>query len=321
MLALGTLVCTAACGTSDGDVDSDESGVTGQATLTFKATGEPTLKGKLLPGTRVTLAYDDARSGCSGTSNGKPSWSTTGRFRVGEGSVHEFFAAGLNPAGGVTKPSFTIPARAGDLELWFETSGLWGCHAWDSNFGQNFHLTVEAPAKWPGWLGDASVVISRATCNDGKVCSADRKPLENGFAYDSWSRERAAFKRVEFRVWKEGVTDHDDSDLWEKLDVQLHYRFDKTKAFSTKYVNFEERVENDARYGIELGSLDPFAAPNGGTICPKVPVVPSVNGQDVTATVEFFVRVNGAELRPSGDDEGLFAGTFAAAKSASCTYQ
>ncbi|MBS2022348.1 MAG: hypothetical protein JST92_08055, partial [Deltaproteobacteria bacterium] len=280
--------------------------------------GAPTVQGTLVAGQRVNLVYDSARSGCSGTSNGKPAWSTTAFDRVAGGTTRSFFAAGLNPAGGTSTPSFTLPARTGDLEVWFETAGLWGCHAWDSNYGANFHFNVAAPANWPGWMGSADVVISRATCGAAQACDSDRRPLDAGFTYDSWSRQRAAIKRVSFRVWKSGVTDHDDPDLWKKLDVQLHARFDPKAAFATSYVNFDARIGNDARYAFDLGPLDPFVGPGGGPVCPKVPVTASANGQDDVATFEFYLTVNGAELRPSADEASTFKGSFTSAHLASC---
>ena len=30
-----------------------------------------------------------------------------------------------------------------DLAFWFEASNVWGCHAWDSAFGANFHIRIE----------------------------------------------------------------------------------------------------------------------------------------------------------------------------------
>ncbi len=291
-----------------------------EATLVFAANRAPTVRGKLVAGTRVKVEYDASRSGCSGSTNtGKPAWSTTGHFRVAGGLLHDFFAAGSNPDGsqqGVA-PSFVLPARAGDLDLWFETGGLWGCHAWDTNYGQNFHFAVNAPSKWPGWIGATSVAITRATC-DGAVCEADRHPLEGGFTFESWARQRAAFTRVDFRVWKDGVTDHDDAELWQKLDVQLHWRFGRTGAFEKKYVDFDARVGNDARYAFDLRAFDPFFS-RGGPACPTVPVTRSANGQDLVAEIELYVTVNGAELRPEGAEDGVFRGTFADARSSYAT--
>ena len=165
------LLALLAAGCSAAPVDSDEDSTASrlgedEATLVFAGNRAPTLRGKLVAGGKVKVEYDATRAGCSGSTNtGKPAWSTTGHARVAGGLIHDFFAAGSNPDGsqqGVA-PSFVLPARAGDLELWFETGGLWGCHAWDTDYGRNFHFAVSAPAKWPGWMGATSVAITRAT--------------------------------------------------------------------------------------------------------------------------------------------------------------
>jgi hypothetical protein len=311
-------LCLSGCSAApeDSPEDSGESRLgENAATIVFAANRAPTVRGKLVAGTRVTVEYDAARSGCSGSTNdGKPAWSTTGRFRVGGGLEHDFFAAGHNPDGSpqAILPSFVLPARVGDLELWFETGGLWGCHVWDTDFGRNFHFPVSAPSSWPGWIGASDVVISRASC-DGAVCEADRRPLDAGFTFESWARQRAVFRLVEFRVWKEGVTDRDGVDLSKTLDVQLHYRFGHAGAFEKKYVDFDARVGNDARYAFDLRALDPFFT-GGALTCPTVPVTRSADGQDLVAELELYVTVNGAELRPGNVEDAVFRGTFADAR-------
>mgnify|MGYP002132643616 CR=1 FL=1 len=79
--------------------------------------------------------------------------------------------------------------------------------------------------------GDGAVVISRATCNNGLACDADRRPLTPGWTYETWARQRAAIRTLSFDVWKAGVTDRDNPDLWRQLDVQMRYRFGTTGAF------------------------------------------------------------------------------------------
>ncbi len=39
-------------------------------------------------------------------------------------------------------PTIAVP-RGHDLALWFEATNLWGCHAWDSANGANYHATIE----------------------------------------------------------------------------------------------------------------------------------------------------------------------------------
>ena len=39
-------------------------------------------------------------------------------------------------------PQVTVP-RGHDLALWFEATSVWGCHAYDSAYGANYHVTIE----------------------------------------------------------------------------------------------------------------------------------------------------------------------------------
>src|SRR5690606_24891531 len=117
------------------------------------------------------------------------------------------------------------------------------------------------------WIGEAKYAISRATCAGG-ACAEDLRPLEGGFFFDSWAKQRAAITAGYFEVWQPGVTDFDNPDLWRELDVRIYYRFDPSGPFSWRWVDFQERAGNNARYSFSLRELDPFVDPNA---CPSVP--------------------------------------------------
>jgi len=209
--------------------------------------------------------------------------------------------------GGLSTKVLTGVARAtidletsGELQVWFENGNRWGCHAYDSSYGSNYRFTVSPPESAPGWMGNAVFVTSRATCSGGP-CDADRHPLTDVFGFDTWVRQRAAIKAAYFDVWKRGVTDFDNPDLWRTLDVQVHTRFGDSGTFSTRYVSFDHRVGNDARYALPLSSVDPLG---GSTItkkedCPKVPLKVSADGMYVETELQFWFTVNGVELRPA----------------------
>ena len=58
------------------------------------------------------------------------------------------------------------------------------------------------------------------------------------------------------------------------------------------HVGFDRRTGNNARYAVSWRSLDPLRSYH----CPEV--APStVNGSDVVR-IEYYLRVNGGELRP-----------------------
>jgi len=36
-----------------------------------------------------------------------------------------------------------VPAAASEVEVWFENQDYYGCKAWDSLFGANYHFELE----------------------------------------------------------------------------------------------------------------------------------------------------------------------------------
>lgn len=283
--------------------------------LTFGADWSAKLSGSLRAGRTVTVAYDAARaSECAGTQGGNPAYSTTGYAKLGDGPVQTFWAGGNQPFPGV-KSEFSIPkGRGGDLAVWFETVNRWGCHSFDSAFGANYHFDMKETLHLPDWVGAANVVVSRATC-EGGPCDADRRALEQGFSIDTWARQRAAIRRVDFRVYEPGLTDRDDANLWEKLDVQVHYRFGNEGEYQSQYVDFDRRVDNDARYRLDLLSIDPLGAREqlgDRSKCPNG-LVANADQATVSTTVDFWFSVQGAELRP--EDGGTFQGSYTDYKS------
>ncbi len=313
-LALPLLVATAACSVATDDVASTDDAVTTSATLGFKSDWTVSSSGKLAPGTKVTVAYDTKRTGCTGTQGGKPVFSTTATWKLASGPTGSVVVAGLNPSGPLA-PSFTIPnavwgegAPGGDLAMWFESTNMWGCHEWDSAYGQNHHFAVTPAASAPDWLGKSWVVTSRQTCNDGKACPGDGRALGTGFLYDSWVEQRAAIREMSFEVYEPGVTDWSDPNAWQKLDVRVYSRIGGAGPFTFKYVPIAGRSGNNLKYAVELRAYQPFS---GNTIvnkadCPKFPY--TVKDPLVEADVQFYFTVNGTELRPA--DGTVYHGTY-----------
>ena len=301
--AAGLAGCAPAAEADPAELGTSEAALGEAATLTFGADFGANVAGVLQKGKKVRVAYDPSRlTACRGDQNGHPAWTITGYYTVGGGAVRSFEAGGFSPSGGSQPPVITLDA-SGDLQVWFQNNSIWGCNAYDSAFGSNYHFAVQPAANEPGWVGNVRAVISRQTCNG--PCERDLHPVAGELLYDTWARQRAAYRGITFEVWKDGVTDHDNPELWKQLDVQVHSRVGSAGPFTSTYVTFERRLGNNARYLADLTSLDPIKglyAVSSVADCPPFPLTapPANGGQYVEATLELFFTVNGVELRPSG---------------------
>jgi hypothetical protein len=272
------------------------------ATITFGADWTDSASQPLVAGAAVTIAYDPARlPTCRGDLSTGPGWSISAFYQVNGGAVSSVTVAGEGLANSSPPATFVLPA-AGDLAMWFQVTSVWGCDAYDSSFGANYHFAIAASANAPGWMGNASSLIDRATCPG--PCYADAQSADAGFTYGTWARQQAAITALFFDVWKQGITDFDNPDLWQELDVEMHSRIGATGAFATSYVSFATYVGNNARYAVNLRPIDPLPGQNDGAItdkslCPTFPTTTSADGQYIQADLELYFTVNGAELRPA----------------------
>ena len=189
-----------------------------------------------------------------------------------------------------------VPPDARRTTLWFEATSATGCHAWDSDYGADYVFEAATP---PQWVGDAGTLLTRDT--GGDICGG--APASTGFAFDTWVRERAAITNLCFQVYQPGVTDRDDPELWQKLDVGLRWRGAGATAWQAAPVSFDRRVGNNARYAVSWRDFDPFRAYH----CPDVATSPASDGY-VQAALDYVVVVNGAELRPAPG--AAFSATF-----------
>lgn len=303
LAAAGLGGCAAPADGEQADLGTSEAALGEAGTLTFGADFGVHVSGTLQKGKKVRVAYDASRlTACRGEQNGHPAWTITGYYKIGSGDVHSFEAGGFSPSGGAEPPVIALDV-SGDLQIWFQNNSVWGCSAYDSAFGNNYHFAVAPAANEPGWVGNVRAVISRQSCNG--PCESDLHPAPGELLYDTWARQRAAYRGITFEVWKDGVTDHDNPDLWKQLDVQVHSRVSGAGAFTSTYVSFERRLGNNARYLADLTALDPIKGLTTITDvadCPSFPlVVPAGNGGAlVEATLELYFTVNGVEVRPAG---------------------
>jgi hypothetical protein len=288
---------------SAGEGQSQGASIGAPVTLHFGADSFVSQSAPIAAGASMRVVYDAGRMPtCRGEAYGYPAWTVTGFYRVnGGGAVRQFLAAGYVPED--PRPEIVVH-EAGDLEIWFRNNNRWGCEAWDSDSGRNFHFEIKASLNAPGWIGNAFSVISRETCGD-TFCEGDQVPLDRGYRFGTWERERATIANGYFEVYKQGATDWDNPDVWKQLDAQLHTRFGAEGAYKSRYVDIDGRVGNNARYAFRVRDLDPLGAAasviSDKKDCPSQPLRVSADGQYVEVDLEFYMTVNGVELRPEGE--------------------
>lgn len=261
------------------------------ATLVFSANWTQHREGVLAPGGDMTVAYDLSRAPCKSVQNGLPQYDVTAYAKFSPGNQLRTFSV---RSGAATIP---VPTDAHGVSLWFENTDVHGCHQWDSNFGNNYWFDCQLP---PQWIGDAGSLITRGAsdpCNGATGASS-------GFAFDTWARQRADTTNLCFQVYQPGMTDHDDPDLWQKLDVSVHWWYDGQTAEHVQSVDFDRRVGNNARYAQSWRPLDPFRPFH----CPEVTGTTSSDGQYKSIQLEYYIVVNGGQLRP--EPGAAFGGTF-----------
>jgi len=301
------------CGSELDELGSTTSAASGEVTIAFNADWSVQVQGPLEQGRRLNLVYATERADCRAQSRGSPAWTVTALYRWNDGEVSSTYAAGHNPDP-TAGPAGIDLDRSGKLELWFQNTSVSGCNAWDSNFGRNYVFEVQpaVSARGPAWMGNVSYAIERQTC-DGGVCPGAWRSLADGLTYSTWARQRAALRLAGFEVWLPGVTDLDNPNLWQQLDVQVRHRYVGESTFTEGYLDFDRRWGNNAHYAFDLRSVDPFEWPRGANLntradCPGFTVRADASGQYVEAQLEFYFIVNGAELRDANSQP--FRATF-----------
>jgi Family of unknown function (DUF6209) len=262
-----------------------------RARLVFDADWTEHRDGVLAPGGEVSIVYAQSRlAQCYHSRAGNPLWDITARV--------QFSPGGQVLTGSVRDGAWTlgVPSDARSAAVWFEATSASGCHQWDSNLGANYVFDAATP---PQWVGNGSVLLTRAT--GGDICNGS---AIGGFAFDTWTRTRAAITNLCFEVYQPGLTDRDDADLWQKLDVSLRYRYAGSQSWESRAVDFSSRIGNNARYVMSLRDVDPFRPYQ----CPTAALTRTADGLYDQTTVEYYVVVNGYELRPQPG--AAFTGTF-----------
>lgn len=263
-----------------------------RARLVFDADWTHHREGVLAPGGEVSVVYAQSRlAQCYHSRNGNALWDITARVKFEPGN--QLLSGSVRDG----QWTISVPNDARKATVWFEATSASGCHQWDSNLGNNYVFEAATP---PQWVGNGSFLMTRAT--GGDICNGG--DIRNGFSFDTWTRVRAAITNLCFEVYQPGMTDRDDPDLWQKLDVSFRWRNAGESAWHSRPVSFESRQGNNARYVMSLRDVDPFRPYQ----CPTATLTRTPDGQYDQTTVEYYLVVNGYEMRPQPG--AAFAGTF-----------
>jgi hypothetical protein len=266
------------------------------ARLTFNADFTQTQTNQIVAGGQLEVDYDPTRlAGCSETQGGRPQWSITAHIKFDPDGEEE---TGEILDGPVT---VTVPTDgAKQVEIWFESVNVDGCHQFDSNYGSNFVFALALP---PQWLGLAQNLLSR---DESSPC-AGGTDAAMGFDFDTWARERAYETNLCFQAYQPGETDVPDPDLWKQLNAKLSYRYTagtQASPWIDAPVNLDGSSGNNAQYAFSWRDVDPFRDFH----CPEVAPVPTSDNMYVEIQVEYVVSVNGAEIHPQAGAD--FVGNF-----------
>lgn len=271
-----------------------------RARLVFGADWSEHREGVIAPGGEMTIVYDNARlTQCRNWRNGNALYDITAHVVFSPGNQRRDVSVRD------TSPTIPVPSDARSVTLWFENTAIPGCQAWDSNLGANYSFDAAVP---PQWMGEVRSLITRGAddpCIGGVAA-------QTGFSFDTWARQRAAISNLCFEVYQPGITEQDDPGrIWPFLDTQLHYRFigaTASTAWQTRPVDLDRRVGNNTRYALDWRTIDPLRSYHCPEVAPTVTPPANGDGGRSEIRIEYFITVNGGELRPAPG--AAYAGTF-----------
>jgi hypothetical protein len=264
------------------------------AELVFASNFHNSQQGAIVEGAPVSIWFDiDRLGGCRNTHNGHPAWGTDAHviFHPGgeevQASILEFPAPQGTPLNAaVERPAqFDVPMGATSMEVWFRNwSGAGSqCESFDSNDSANYRFEVQAQADW---VGDA---VANFAAGGGHPCEGAEVELEEGFYFDDDAR-RYPRTNTCLQVWKPGVTDTDNAELWKQLDVRMYYRIGDL-PWQMRWFDFVDRTGDNARFAFDVQQFDPLVGS-----CPNVQ--PEFDGERVWVEGEFYFTVNSVVVQP-----------------------
>jgi hypothetical protein len=93
-------------------------------------------------GEDILVDYDWSRVPCRSTYNGYDAFSITMHYSIDNGAARSsdlFSVVGMKRMPAAAR--ITIPHGAHHLAIWFENNDRSGCHAWDSDYGNNYNYS------------------------------------------------------------------------------------------------------------------------------------------------------------------------------------
>lgn len=104
----------------------------------FGAGWQNTVSGTVGPGT-VLVDYDLSRAPCHGAQYGNDAYGVTMYASIDGAAPQAQTLTTLVDTVNFEQPAYvSLPQGDHQLSIWFENSDAFGCHAWDSNYGENY---------------------------------------------------------------------------------------------------------------------------------------------------------------------------------------
>lgn len=116
-----------------------------EPTVTFNADYSQAASGTLYAGAYARVRYDlDRITNCRGESGGSDVWGASGNAMFDDGSIKTFAVSRLiDGKATAVDAEIVLPPSTSHVEFWFEANDKWGCHTYDSDYGNNYSFAVE----------------------------------------------------------------------------------------------------------------------------------------------------------------------------------
>jgi uncharacterized protein YraI len=112
--------------------------------LSFEADFSESQAGALAAGQQVIVHYEPSRlDECAASSGGMAKWSVTMHYAADGAAATSLLVTRANGPDLVSSDATFIVPRGGDLAVWFSATNTYGCHAYDSNLGSNYHYPID----------------------------------------------------------------------------------------------------------------------------------------------------------------------------------
>lgn len=151
LLALPALACGAADDPVAGGAGGKADDLAGRAVIELRDDWTIDVRGQLVAGDEIVVRYDvDRATECRAEQGGRDAWMVTG-FAMVDGGEPEAFEVARLVDGELTAidGALALPDDARTVTLFFASSNVFGCQAFDSNFGANYAFPVSPAADRP----------------------------------------------------------------------------------------------------------------------------------------------------------------------------